>query len=294
MSSIKTLSLSSFSLEEVNFKYINEERGWLDSFELSGVDSLVIDDSTVSLLLDHTITNNSLHINYDELPYMNCLSSDCGESDNEVIDKYIFTSPISKEDVCRLLNIIPLKNGYTEDNKLSCNRDYRDYKCLYMDGDKPCLTYNSGFSVIDITDEEFILELPEGLSSLSINDTINCFNGNCGDCPTNADSIHWLSGDIEICSWLSGNECEKMWYDRYYGIIGDDICDRGELNSVMFTDVPSELVLESGGMYIYKKGGSTNNESSLNEDSLIFDFDCVSGVDVFDLSENQIQPSIKT
>lgn len=174
-------------------------------------------------------------------------------------------------------NLIPLKNNFDENERVTCKNPYREYSGFNfgehgLDNFRPNLIYHSDTILVESDEAEFVFRIPDNSLPLNLSSMdFSCFNAIAGDCPPNSDNIIW--GDNMI-TWLSGSECEGVWVDREYGLNGETcLSSFPSLESVLYKDTnPSNLFLVSGQDYIYQKPSRDNKSlgsSIVNVDNSI-------------------------
>lgn len=291
MPTIKTIKLESFGVKPTTFQYMNPNREWLNTRTLEGVLDTSIEYDSINMLMSPRTLGNSFYANYkDEGVELNCETDGCVELDNTAEVSYVFTSPLDGIDGgIRYFNFIPLKDGLNENHDVSCDKNYRVYTSLNFCGYSPQLNFTTNFESKRYSNTgEFVIDVPTDLNPTPINDLDTvCMGFDGGDCPTNSDNIYWDNDGTQVCSWLSSGECDSVWMDRYYGVDTTEE-DNSDIDSVSYLDIPSELILEPDGQYIIERSGGLTQNTSVNENDILFELGCVVGADVLDNSSNQI------
>mgnify|MGYP005988781163 CR=1 FL=1 len=166
-------------------------------------------------------------------------------------------------------NIIPLKNNFSEKETVTCSDCYRNYSYFnfgehQLDSYKPSLLFTTNTLTETFEEGEFTFKLPDLSDPINLVDLdFSCFGSLAGSCPEEAD--HVIANGV--VSWLKGDECESVWVDRYYGLVGETCLeDAPELESVLFEDIePSQTVLSEGEEYIYRRPLTNKNLNVLTE-----------------------------
>lgn len=210
-------------------------------------------------------------------------SLECGES-LETTTNYWLTFPLDScvEGLSSLKysgNIMPLKNSFTENHLNTCVDCYRDYKGFNFSNNlKPELVFTTDHVSESHEEREFIFNIPDYNPDINVNDLDwICYGSTASDCYYNADHIEWYDDEGELMtSWLSGDDCSGIWYDRTFGLSGSALSAYPNLESVMYEDVVSELIMVSATDYNYIRtdGG--------------FDSEFVEEIFVMDYVENDI------
>jgi hypothetical protein len=166
-------------------------------------------------------------------------------------------------------SIIPLKNNFSEKETVTCGSCYRNYSYFnfgehQLDTFKPSILFTTNTITQTFDTSEFTFKLPDLSDPINLVDLdFSCFGALAGSCPEEAD--HIIANGVE--SWLKGDDCESVWVDRYYGLVGETcLSDSPELESVLFEDInPSQTVLSAGEVYTYKRPLSNKNLNVLTE-----------------------------
>lgn len=313
---ISNLSLSNFNLEPINFSYINENRNWVEDLvdnanPLEDCQSLtegIIDikcfENSLNMLIPPTNSfGESEYSEYTDYPekvcgvclgdFGQCVDEFLGKSiSKDVSSSYWITAPHSDLGCEKKFNVIPLKDGLFSDDTKFCEERFRTYSGFNCDG--LSIIFNNQLDSHYFNGDEYILELPKDFTSTPISD-LTCHDFPCGDCPDNSISIFWMNGETQVCSWLGCDSCgDGVWMDRIYGTNSSEY---GNLGSVLYEDLESSLILESGGLYVIRKPSYTPSSeisSGVIQNSLIFGVGCVESGVVVDSSGNDIEANFRT
>jgi len=306
---IKNLSLDSLDIAPVEFKYLNQSRDWFDTLDdganpledcqevTSGVIDIKCFEGSVNILIDYNENfGGSEYVNYTQYPEKECGISCFGEFEecveeflgvavgSDAKSSYWLTSPFDEVGCEKTFNVIPLKNGLVQNDTRFCPNEFRNYNCFNCE--RIGVLFDNELSYHNFKSDEYVLEIPSDFTATSILN-LNCHDFPCGSCPENSISIFWMNGGQQVCSWLGEN---KVWMDRNYGVGAG----YGDLDSVLYEDSPSSLILEPDGIYLIKKPESSiSTQSEVSSDNLIFSSGCVESGVLVDTSENEIEVNFR-